>query len=53
MKKNEYMSLAPILLFAYNRPAHVREAVGSLLRNAEAAESVPRPSTKCASLWPK
>lgn len=39
MKKNEYMSLAPILLFAYNRPAHVREAVGSLLRNVEAAES--------------
>ncbi|MGI6223603.1 MAG: glycosyltransferase [Prevotella sp.] len=33
------MSLAPILLFAYNRPAHVRECITSLLRNAEAAES--------------
>ena len=30
---------APILLFTYNRPAHTRQAVESLLRNAEAAES--------------
>ena len=31
--------LAPILLFVYNRPAHTRRLVESLLRNAEAAES--------------
>lgn len=30
---------APILLFAYNRPAHTRRLVESLLQNAEAARS--------------
>lgn len=30
---------APILLFVYNRPAHTRRLVESLLRNAEAARS--------------
>ena len=30
---------APILLFAYNRPQHVRQLVASLLANAEAAQS--------------
>ena len=30
---------APILLFVYNRPAHTRRLVESLLRNAEAAGS--------------
>lgn len=33
------MTLAPILLFVYNRPDHVRRAITSLLTNAEAAES--------------
>lgn len=33
------MTLAPILLFVYNRPEHVRRGIESLLRNAEAAES--------------
>lgn len=31
--------LAPILLFAYNRPAHTRRLVESLCRNAEARQS--------------
>ena len=30
---------APIILFVYNRPAHTREALHSLLRNPLAAES--------------
>ncbi len=33
------MEKAPILLFAYNRPAHMRRAIESLLRNEEAALS--------------
>lgn len=33
------MTLSPILLFVYNRPAHTRRALESLLRNAEAARS--------------
>ncbi|MGI6224536.1 MAG: glycosyltransferase [Prevotella sp.] len=33
------MVLAPILLFVYNRPSHVKEGLTALLRNAEAAES--------------
>ncbi|EFA45107.1 hypothetical protein HMPREF0645_0440 [Hallella bergensis DSM 17361] len=31
--------LAPILLFVYNRPQHVKRALGSLLQNREAAAS--------------
>ena len=31
--------LAPILLFVYNRPQHVKRAISSLLRNREAAAS--------------
>lgn len=31
--------LAPILLFVYNRPQHVKRALGSLLQNREAAVS--------------
>lgn len=31
--------LAPILLFVYNRPQHVKRAIGSLLQNREAAAS--------------
>ena len=31
--------LAPILLFVYNRPAHTRQLIDSLLANAEAKES--------------
>ena len=31
--------LAPILLFAYNRPQHTRRLVESLCRNAEARQS--------------
>ena len=31
--------LAPILLFVYNRPQHVRQLVTSLLANEEAAQS--------------
>lgn len=31
--------LAPILLFAYNRPQHLKRAVGSLLQNEEAKAS--------------
>lgn len=33
------MTYSPILLFVYNRPAHLRQLVDSLLRNAEAARS--------------
>lgn len=33
------MPLAPIALFAYNRPSHTRATVESLLRNPEARES--------------
>lgn len=33
------MEKAPILLFVYNRPAHMRRAIESLLRNEEAALS--------------
>lgn len=33
------MTLSPILLFVYNRPAHARRAVASLLRNEEAKSS--------------
>lgn len=33
------MVTAPIILFVYNRPAHTREALHSLLRNPLAAES--------------
>ena len=36
MENNTY---APILLFVYNRPAHTRRLVESLLQNAEAAQS--------------
>jgi hypothetical protein len=36
---NLRMSTAPIALFTYNRPAHTRLVVESLLRNAEAAAS--------------
>ena len=31
--------LAPILLFVYNRPQHVKRAIGALLQNREAAAS--------------
>ena len=31
--------LAPILLFVYNRPQHVVDAVNSLLTNEEAVDS--------------
>lgn len=33
------MTLAPILLFVYNRPEHVRRSIESLLRNELAAQS--------------
>lgn len=33
------MTTAPILLFVYNRPEHVRRAIASLLTNAEASVS--------------
>lgn len=33
------MTYAPILLFVYNRPAHTKQAVNSLLRNSLAADS--------------
>lgn len=33
------MTLAPILLFVYNRPEHVRRGVASLLANDLAGES--------------
>lgn len=33
------MPYAPILLFVYNRPAHTRQLIESLLTNAEAAQS--------------
>ena len=33
-------ALAPILLFVYNRPQHVRQLVTSLLANAEATQSM-------------
>ena len=33
------MTLAPILLFVYNRPEHVRRSIESLLRNEQAAQS--------------
>ena len=36
MENNTY---APILLFVYNRPAHTRRLVESLLQNAETAQS--------------
>ena len=33
------MTLAPILLFVYNRPEHVCRSIESLLRNELAAQS--------------
>ena len=33
------MTLAPIILFVYNRPEHVRRSIESLLRNELAAQS--------------
>lgn len=35
----ENSTYAPVLLFVYNRPAHTRRLVESLLKNAEAAQS--------------
>ena len=39
MDNNTHTTYAPILLFTYNRPAHTRRLVESLLRNAEAGSS--------------
>ena len=39
MNNNRQTTYAPILLFTYNRPAHTRRLIESLLQNAEAAES--------------
>jgi len=33
-------TLAPILLFVYNRPEHTKRLIDSLLKNAEAAQSM-------------
>lgn len=33
------MKLAPVILFAYNRPNHIKRAIESLLKNKEAGES--------------
>ena len=35
----ENLVYAPVLLFVYNRPAHTRRLVESLLQNPESAES--------------
>lgn len=38
--RNEIMHLAPIILFAYNRPEHMRRTVEALLENELASESI-------------
>jgi hypothetical protein len=39
LKKNVFMSLAPIVLFVYNRPDHTRRTIEALSRNVLALDS--------------
>ena len=48
MENNTY---APILLFVYNRPAHTRRLVESLLQNTEAAQSRLFVYSDAALIW--